>query len=105
MNAELLFSTALRKSAFNYRLREWMSIFFTLSSCTVVSIVRLQRARFHQHVYFLSWVHCILSFVTLPWVISQKYTESQEYGRDFHAVTCEERKGKVVETSVDFSEK
>jgi len=33
----------------------------------------------------------------LPWAISQKYTESQEYGRDFHAVTCEERKGKVVE--------
>jgi len=41
----------------------------------------------------------------LPKEISWKYRESQEYRRDFHAVTCEERKGKVVKTFVKFSEK
>ena len=78
---------------------------FTLSSCTVLSIRCLQRARFHQRVYFLQGVDCFLSSQMFPLVISQKYPESQEYGRDFHSVTCEERKGKVVETFVKFSEK
>ena len=51
----------------------------------------------------LKGVDCFHSFEMLLQVISQIYPERQEYGRDFHSVACEERKGKAVETFVDLS--